>query len=236
MRVARCFAVDQHGAGVALGRSRDRLDGSDQNITVAPEHRSRPFLSLAESKTAAALSPALEQTCTEVYHARARVAPSIETGVYSEPGTGPRKERGSMAHPWHHAMRSARRYGGIPEDYLETHTWFDYTKSHLADCRHRLFLHNAWGIFVAERILGALLARRSDSQSVPLRPILEQHILEDFGKIPTLASCLAQLPPEEGDPGVTVYEQCQVSAARWGGGWSDYQDIHRFRSEEHTSE
>jgi hypothetical protein len=133
-----------------------------------------------------------------------------------------------MADPWHHAIRTARRFGGTPEDYLETHTWFDYTKSHLADCQHRLFLHNAWGIFVAERILGPLLTRASDNQCVPLRPILENHILEDFGKIPTLATCLAQLPPEAEDPDITVYEQCRASAARWGGVWADYQALHQF--------
>jgi len=30
-----------------------------------------------------------------------------------------------MAHPWHHAVSSARKYGGKPEDYLEIHSWLD---------------------------------------------------------------------------------------------------------------
>lgn len=133
-----------------------------------------------------------------------------------------------MAHPWHHALLSARRHGGVPEDYLEVHTWLDYTKSHVPDCRHRLFLHNAWGLFVAERILGPTITRGSDGLVVPLRPILEKHIEEDFGKIPTLAACLAQLAPEPLEPDVTVYEQCTLSAQRWGGVWSDYQSLHQF--------
>ena len=24
-----------------------------------------------------------------------------------------------MAHPWHHAVSSARKHGGVPEDYLD---------------------------------------------------------------------------------------------------------------------
>jgi hypothetical protein len=30
-----------------------------------------------------------------------------------------------MAHPYHHAVRSARLFGGRPEDYLAIHDWFD---------------------------------------------------------------------------------------------------------------
>lgn len=42
-----------------------------------------------------------------------------------------------MAHAWHHAKNSSRRFRGKPEDYLEIHRWFDQTKAHLADARHR---------------------------------------------------------------------------------------------------
>ena len=105
-----------------------------------------------------------------------------------------------MAHPWYHAVLAARRYGGTPEDYLEVETWMDFTKSHTPDCRHRLLLHNAWGVFLAERILGATLTRASDGKILPLRPLLEDHITQDFGRIPTLAACFAQLAPESLDP------------------------------------
>lgn len=30
-----------------------------------------------------------------------------------------------MAHPFHHALSSARKWGGRPEDYLAIHNWFD---------------------------------------------------------------------------------------------------------------
>jgi hypothetical protein len=48
-----------------------------------------------------------------------------------------------MAHPWHHAVSSARKYGGRPEDYLEIHGWFDASKSQFADFRHRALRHHA---------------------------------------------------------------------------------------------
>ncbi|HKD77675.1 MAG TPA: hypothetical protein VKB76_19370 [Ktedonobacterales bacterium] len=133
-----------------------------------------------------------------------------------------------MAHPWHHALMSARRFGGTPDDYLAVHHWMDYTKSHIADCRHRLFLHNAWGIYVAERILGTTLVRATDGKELPLRPTLEDHVKQDFGKIPTLAYCLDQLAPEPLERDVTIYDQCCASTSRWGGIWTDYQTIHQF--------
>ena len=133
-----------------------------------------------------------------------------------------------MAHPWYHALMAARRYGGTPEDYLEIETWMDFTKSHTPECRHRLLIHNSWGIFLAERILGATITRASDGKVIPLRPLLEDHITQDFGKIPTLAACFAQLPPQPVERDVTVYEHCVVSAATWGGVWNDYTAIHQF--------
>src|SRR5215469_8810077 len=133
-----------------------------------------------------------------------------------------------MAHPWYHAVMAARKYGGTAEDYLPLETWMDFTKSHIADCRHRLFLHNAWGLFVAERILGATLTRESDGKVLPLRPLLEDHILQDFGKIPTLAQCLAQLEPEELDNEVDSLVQARVAAERFGGVWADYLEIGAF--------
>ncbi len=133
-----------------------------------------------------------------------------------------------MAHPWHHAILAARRYGGLPADYLALESWLDYTKSHVADCRHRLFVHNTWGIFLAERILGVTLARVSDGKVLPTRPLLEDHILQDFGKIPTLADCLAQLPSAPLADEVTTLAQCQQTAEQCGGVWADYQPLHAF--------
>ena len=30
-----------------------------------------------------------------------------------------------MAHSYHHAVSSARKFGGVPEDYIAVHAWLD---------------------------------------------------------------------------------------------------------------
>ncbi|QEG27060.1 hypothetical protein GobsT_18130 [Gemmata obscuriglobus] len=34
-----------------------------------------------------------------------------------------------MAHPYHHALSSVKRWGGRAEDYQPVHDWFDATKA-----------------------------------------------------------------------------------------------------------
>jgi|GEM_PF-971366 len=133
-----------------------------------------------------------------------------------------------MAHPWYHDVMAPRSFGGAPNDYLALEAWLDYTKSHIADCRHRLFLHNTWGIFVAERILGVTLCRASDGKILPTRPILETHVIQNFGRIPTLARCLTQLPSTSLEGSLSLLEQCQQSSTTMGGTWQDYQPLHQF--------
>lgn len=59
-----------------------------------------------------------------------------------------------MAHSYHHAVSSARRYGGVPEDYLEIHNFLDSSKAAWADHRHRAVLHHSYGIFITEQMFG----------------------------------------------------------------------------------
>lgn len=95
--------------------------------------------------------------------------------------------------PYVHAVNSARKYGGKPEDYLPVHDFIDSTKAHLPDMRHRAILHNSWGIYMAEQILGTTLTN-SDGHKVSVRDIAEDHVIEDLGTIPTLKDCLAEMP------------------------------------------
>jgi hypothetical protein len=101
-----------------------------------------------------------------------------------------------MAHPWHHAQSSARKFGGVPDDYLLIHQWFDQTKGAWADPRHRAVLHSSFGIFLAEQFFGATFERPSDGKQVPVRYVAEQHVLEDLGRIPSLQDWLEGLPLE----------------------------------------
>ena len=100
-----------------------------------------------------------------------------------------------MTHPYYHAKSSAKLFGGSPEDYLAIHNWFDATKESFADFRHRAMRHHAEGIFECERVFGATLTN-SDNKQVPVRYVGEQHVIEDCGRIPTIADWLSNLKPE----------------------------------------
>ncbi|HUZ96732.1 MAG TPA: hypothetical protein VMU57_17655 [Edaphobacter sp.] len=97
-----------------------------------------------------------------------------------------------MAHPLEHAKSSARRFGGVAEDYIELHRWFDESKSYVADFRHRALHHHAEGIFAAERLFGITI-RNSEGNDVPVRYIGEQHVREDLGRIPSLQDWLSEM-------------------------------------------
>ncbi len=98
-----------------------------------------------------------------------------------------------MSNPLVHAERSAKKWGGTADDYLPLHQWFDATKGHLSDVRHRLILHNSFGILLAEQVFGAAITN-AEGRRVFVREIGLQHVLEDFGCVPTLAQCLAETP------------------------------------------
>lgn len=88
--------------------------------------------------------------------------------------------------PYLHARISAKKFGGDPEDYMEIHNWFDHTKAHIADMRHRALLHNSWGIWLCEQIFGDLILlpdgtpkkttyiTNSEGKKVQVRDVAEQ--------------------------------------------------------------
>src|SRR5260370_2421357 len=100
-----------------------------------------------------------------------------------------------MAHPLEHAKNSARKFGGIADDYLPIHQWFDESKAFFADVRHRALRHHAEGIFLCESIFGATLTN-SEGRVVPVRFLGEQHVKEDLGFIPTVADWLRHIRPD----------------------------------------
>ena len=57
-------------------------------------------------------------------------------------------------HPYFYAESSVKKWGGQVEDYLPIHSWFDESKAHLADVRHRALRHHSEGIFLAEALFG----------------------------------------------------------------------------------
>ena len=46
-----------------------------------------------------------------------------------------------MAHSYYHAVSSARKWGGRPDDFQPIHDWLDGSKLIIADFRHRGLRH-----------------------------------------------------------------------------------------------
>lgn len=101
-----------------------------------------------------------------------------------------------MAHSYHHALSSTKRFGGTPQDYQAIHDWFDETKAHEPTFRHRALRHHTQGIFECEKVFGVTITN-SDGKEIPVRAIGEQHVSEDFsGFIPTVADWLKGIPAQ----------------------------------------
>lgn len=102
-----------------------------------------------------------------------------------------------MANPYHHALSSAKRFGGIWEDYIAIHNWFDESKKYYADIRHRALRHHSEGIAMAESVFGGVFQRKSDQVMIPTRFIGEQHVKEDLGFIPTVQDWFKNIKTEK---------------------------------------
>jgi hypothetical protein len=99
-------------------------------------------------------------------------------------------------HTYHHAVTSAKIFGGKPEDYQKIHDWLDATKETYCDFRHRALRHHAQGIFEAERTFGITVVN-SEGNHVPVRYVAEQHIKEDCGgRIPSAEDWLKSIKAE----------------------------------------
>ena len=90
-------------------------------------------------------------------------------------------------HPYHHALSSAKKFGGIADDYIRIHEWFDATKQYMGDARHRALRHHTAGIFWCEEKFGDTITvwTKDVAKQVPVRLIAEQHVMEDMGFLPT---------------------------------------------------
>lgn len=99
-----------------------------------------------------------------------------------------------MAHPYHHAKSSAKKFGGTVEDYIAIHNWMDASKEFMCDFRHRALRHHAQGVFECERVFGMTITNSAGKQ-VPTRYIAERHIVEDCGMVPSVADWFRAITP-----------------------------------------
>ena len=94
--------------------------------------------------------------------------------------------------PYKHAQSSARKWGGLPEDYIKLHDWFDETKAYTGDWTHRALRHHSAGIQWAVEKFGHAIMN-ANSQMIPTKILAEQHVEEDCGFIPTPKDYLSPL-------------------------------------------
>ena len=90
---------------------------------------------------------------------------------------------------------SVKYFGGEEDDYLKIHQWFDESKTHYADIRHRALRHHTQGIAECEKLFGVYIYN-SDGKKVIVKSIAEQHIREDLGFIPTIQDWFGKIKPE----------------------------------------
>jgi hypothetical protein len=91
---------------------------------------------------------------------------------------------------WDHSLLSQRKFGGIPEDYEKIHRFIDSSKLFYYHLKHRLLLHNLYGVELCMELFGDTLVN-SDGNHIIVRDIAVEHCKEDLdGKIPTLADWL----------------------------------------------
>ena len=86
--------------------------------------------------------------------------------------------------PLKHAESTARKWGGVWQDYVEIHNWFDATKTFTGDWTHRAMRHHSAGIEWAVEKFGHAIVN-SSNQTIAVKLIAEQHVIEDCGFIPT---------------------------------------------------
>ena len=98
--------------------------------------------------------------------------------------------------PLIHAKISVKKYGGVVEDYLEIHNFFDSSKAAFPDVRHRAILHSSFGIFLLEKVFGTYITN-SEGKDISVRDLGENHVIQDMGFIPTLDRWFRNMPIED---------------------------------------
>jgi hypothetical protein len=131
--------------------------------------------------------------------------------------------------PIHHALVSARLFGGVPEEYLPVHNAFDMSKAALADMRHRASLHSVdHGQAVMEMIFP------KDIGQTTLQNVCIQHVNDDQGFDVTLDHWLSEctvpgyaIATRQAPQSIAAFREDPVQACiqRWGGVPQDYEKI-----------
>jgi hypothetical protein len=92
-----------------------------------------------------------------------------------------------MANAFIHSRSSAKRFGGVIEDYLHLHMKMDCSKAYVSNNLHRVLTHTSFWIHEVMIPIYGYMFKNSDGKDVSVKDVCEQHILEDFAMkfIPT---------------------------------------------------
>lgn len=96
---------------------------------------------------------------------------------------------------------------------MPIHDFFDSSKAHFPDMRHRAMFHHTFGIYIVEKVFGTYIVN-SDGKKVQVRDIGEQHVLDDLGFIPTVQDYFKFMQPKEFMMRPAVREQTKRTSDR----------------------
>jgi len=92
---------------------------------------------------------------------------------------------------WEHSMISARKFGGIEQDYYQIHKFIDSSKLFYFHFKHRLILHNLFGVELAIKKFEDYIVN-DDNSVILVRDIAIEHLKEDCnGQVPSLTDWLS---------------------------------------------
>ncbi len=87
---------------------------------------------------------------------------------------------------WQHGLLSQRKFGGQPQDYIRIHRFIDSSKLFFYHFKHRVLIHNLYGVELATDLFGDTLTN-SDDKTILVRDIAAEHCREDLSNhTPTL--------------------------------------------------
>lgn len=87
---------------------------------------------------------------------------------------------------WKHSLLSKKKFGGEAEDYLDIHKFIDSSKLFYFHIKHRVLLHNTYGIDLCIQKFGELVTN-SGNEKILVRDIAAEHCKEDLlNVVPTL--------------------------------------------------
>ena len=106
---------------------------------------------------------------------------------------------------WKHSLLSKHKFGGLADDYLAIHKFMDSSKLFYFHAKHRVLLHNTYGIDLCMEKFGDKLTN-SNGKIVLVRDITAEHCKEDLlGVVPTLNNWFQYIDPSISDLIKPVY-------------------------------